>query len=671
MVDDFPANADAPYPIALGGGLDTETPVLSQNPGGVIGSENYEPKVGGGYARVGGYLRYDGRTRPSDVEVTLLGAQGTFGAMVAGNTVIGAPSGASATVVYATETHLAVVRVTGAFASGDTLTVGGIYKGVALTEPAVMALEFNDMAAAAEDYLRTEIGKVPGLDGTPVRGAAILYGVLYAWRDFDVSSQKVYKATNAGWVEVPLLQRVAFTNGTVAPVEGAVITKGGVTATVRRVVAQAGDWTVGNKASGWLIISGASGAFTAGALTGGGTLDLSGAQSQIVLAPGGRWVLKPYNFSGGLTMRLYGADGVNDLIEFDGTVLVPIPVSMPVKPSTIELHKQYLWAAFGVSVQRSSIQDPYAWNVITGSAELAMGDTVTDLVSVAGQKDESALMVLAKDKSAVIYGDATTFQIDTLSSKVGGQAYTAQVLGRVVALDAAGMRDFTPTQSFGNFTSQTITEHIRRKATSLTARASVVSSRYGRYRLFLNDGSVLVGAPGKRWSWMFCSLPFQVNVACEGEMDGLSRVFVGCDDGYVREADVSRSFDGEPVSHWLKLPYSNLKKPGRRKKVPRSELEVSGQSAGRISYAIEADYGDPEKLETSVVTVETPPPATLWDIGNWDTGVWDGQAGQTVHLRTLDVGQNFALTVFGESKTELPHELHSVIVYHRLLRSVR
>lgn len=668
---DFPASSDIPYPIPFGGGLDTETPVLQQKPGGVIGSENYEAKVGGGYARLGGCERYDGRPRPSDAEIVILGAQTTFGTIAAGDTVLGTPSAATATVVYASTTQLAVLNVTGTFASGDTITVGGVYKGVAVTDPSVMATDLNLMLAGAEDRIRLTIGKVPGFDGTPVRGVAILYGVVYAWRDFDALTQKVYKATTGGWVEVPLLQRIAFTGGTTEYAEGSTLSKGGVTATVRRVVAQAGDWSGGSPASGWLIISSASGAFTAGVAGGGGVCTLSATQEQIVLAAGGRWVLKQYNFYGGATMRLYGADGANDLMEFDGTVLVPIPVSMPVKPTVLELHKQHLFAGFLTSVQRSGIQDPYQWTVITGAAELAMGDTVTDLVSVAGQKDESAMLVLGKDKSAVIYGDSADFQIDTLSTKVGCQPYTAQVIGRVVALDAAGMRDFTPTQSFGNFTSQTITDHIRRKATNLVARASVVSQRFGRYRLFLSDGTMLSGVPGKRWSWMFSRLPFGVNVACEGEIDGLSRVFVGCDDGYVRECDVGRSLDGEAMSFWLKSPYSVLGNLSRKKTVSRATLESSSESAGEIRYQMDADYADPEKLESAIVSTATAPPATNWDIGSWDLGVWDGRPGQTLPLRARGSGENFSLTFFGESASELPHELHSAIVYFKLRRSLR
>lgn len=669
---DIPPSTDEPFEFALGGGLDTETPVRKIPPGSVLGSDCYEPIVGGGYARLGGVERYDGRASPSAIDIVILAVEGLTGGLAAGNVLVGSPSAAQGTVAWISGELVALVAVTGTFITGDTLTVGGAYCGVARMEPSVMPEEANAMYAAAADWARTSIGAVPGLAGTPVRGAAVLYGTLYAWRDFDALTQKVYKATTGGWVEVPLLQRVAFTGGTGEPTEGAVITKGAVTATVRRVVAQSGDWSPGLPASGWLIISGASGAFTAGALTGGGTLTLSGAQTQIVLAPGGRWDLKPYNFFGGLTMRLYGADGVNDLIEFDGEVLVPIPVAgMAKKPRFVELHQQQLWAAFFTSIQHSGINDPYQWTVLSGGAELAIGDEATGLKSVSGSETQAALLVTSKDKSNVIYGDPTAYRMGELSTEVGAAPWTLQEIGKVVALDAAGVRDFTPTQSFGNFRSQTITDHVRRKVTNLTARASVLSKATGRYRLFLSDGRMLTGAPGKRWAWMFSSLPWGVNVACEGEIGGLSRVFIGCDDGYVREMDVGRSLDGATIDHWLKLPYSVLGTPGWKKKGAHITAELAGASFSTLKATVEVDYGDPERLESQVERADIPPPAARWDIDNWDLGVWDGQSGQTTKFRLRWAGENVSVTFFGESASELPHEINSVVVWYRKLRRNR
>lgn len=674
MTVDLPYTPEEPFPIRLGGGLDTETPVLQQNPGWLLGVENYEPKPEGGYARVGNAERYDGSQAPSATEIVVVGTDGAFEAVAVGDTVVGAPSAASGTCVYASTTLLALAAVTGTFATGDTLTVGGIEVGIANADPDTSARDLDIAKAAAEDWRRTFIGEVPGVG--PVRGVGVLYGVVYAWRDEDESTQKVYKATTSGWVEVPMLHRVAFTGGTAEYFEGDTLTQGGVSATVRRVVVQDGDpdqWSAGTPASGYLILSDISGgSFASGVAGGDGVCTLSGAQEAITLTAGGRWVFKPHNFFGGLTKRLYGADGVNDLIEFDGEILVPIPVSMPVKPTTLELHKSHLWAAFGTSVQRSGIQYPYIWTVLTGSVELANGDPVSELVSVAGSETEAAMLVLGLDKSSVIYGDSADFRIATLSTEVGVRPYTAQILGPVIGLDAEGMRHFPPTQAFGNFRHETISDHIRRKVVDLSPRASIVSRRLGRYRLFLSDGAVLVGAPGqKRWSWTFCRYPFVVNVAAEGEVDEVSRIFVGCDDGYVRELDKGRSHDGEEVEAWMKTVFTSLGKPGWRKKVTRGELEVEADSAGTINYTMEADYGDSNLMGALQVTESTPPPALRWDVDAWDVGVWDGTSGQTMRMRARLAGENVSVTVFCRSTHELPHQLHSINLPFRLLRRLR
>lgn len=670
---DIPAATDKPFEFPLGGGLDTETPVRQLAPGNLLGSDGYECKVGGGYARLGGVERYDGRASPSAAPIVVVLVEGPSGTLVVGDSVLGTPSGATGTVVWYSNGLLALVSVTGTFKTGDTLSVGGIYRGVAHMEPSVMPDQTNAMQGAAADWFRAFITKVPGYLNTPVRGVGVLDGLVYAFRDFDATTQKVYKATVAGWVEVPLLQRIAFTAGTAEVIEGDTLSRGGVTATVRRVVAQAGDWTGGDPSSGWLIISGASGTFTAGAATSssGGVLTLSGAQTQIVLTAGGRWELKPYNFGGGDTMRLYGADGVNDIIEFDGTVLAPIPVTMPVKAKYLELHQQQLWAAFGTSVQHSGIGSPYPWTVLSGSEELGMGDTVTGLKSVAGSATESALLVTSKNRSAAIYGNTTGYEMRGLSAEVGAAPYTLQEIGKVVALDTAGVRDFTPTQAFGNFKSQTLTDHLKRLVNNLTARASVLSKATGRYRLFLSDGRMLTGAPGKRWSWTFSRFPFGVNVACEGEINGQSQVYIGCDDGYVRQMDVGRSMDGAALSYWAKLPYTVLGSSGWRKNGTHITVELAGASFGQLKATVEVDYGKTERLEARVEIATIPPPASLWDIGNWDLGVWDGQAGEQTMFRIRWAGENVATTFYGESATELPHELNSVNLWHRMRRRVR
>src|SRR5262245_51684268 len=51
------------------GGLDLATPPIALPAGRVISSSNYEPDIGG-YTSMGGYERFDGHPRPSDVTIS-------------------------------------------------------------------------------------------------------------------------------------------------------------------------------------------------------------------------------------------------------------------------------------------------------------------------------------------------------------------------------------------------------------------------------------------------------------------------------------------------------------------------------------------------------------------------------------------------------------------------
>jgi hypothetical protein len=63
----------------LQGGLDLVTPALMVKPGQLLDCLNYEPDINGGYRRMGGIERVDGRPKPSEqsywiAKVTLTGS---------------------------------------------------------------------------------------------------------------------------------------------------------------------------------------------------------------------------------------------------------------------------------------------------------------------------------------------------------------------------------------------------------------------------------------------------------------------------------------------------------------------------------------------------------------------------------------------------------------------
>lgn len=692
------------YPIQLAGGLDTEAPSLKIPPGCLIGSENYETKVEGGYERQRGIERYDGRPRPSDAEVSIIGCDGVWGgAAVVGASVAGAISGATGVICYITTTVMAVTKVTGTFRSGENITVGGITVGLSTGEPSTSQLVLNEMLAGAADEYRGDIEVVPG-EG-PVCGVCVVDDVLYAFRN-NVGSTKqvVWKATTAGWVAIdyPDLYLVGFNNGSddmYAGFESGVTTVSdlvGNTAVVHKVVVQGSD----TGTFGYLVLRGPSTpdplnatpppGFATALSSGPGLRLLYNTYTdygQHTLRPSGRWQFRPYQFSeAGIasgSTPVYGVDltadgGGGNFIEFDGQAVVPIFASDPdlaLYPERLECHKNHLFLAIRKSLWFSAIGNPYSFTVFDGGGEVVIGDFVTEMMSIQGSEDQGAMLVCCANKSQVVYGnDSSDWKMVPLSREVGAKAYSMRQLGQTLAFDEQGVRDFSPTQSFGNFGFNTVTNHIKRKLRGKTVTASVISRVHNRYRLFFDDGTFLSGTPGKRWSWTFGRYPFTVLFADEFEINGVSRVFVSGDDGYVYECDVGRSFDGEAIEAWAKTAYAHMGKPGMRKAFRRFDLDIVGESAGEMQIQPDYSFGD-TNLDAvnaaSVANVPVPPPASPWDIGSWDNGTWDGQYVTRVRCRRPGVGENVSLLFYSNSASELSHTLQSVTDYFLPRRQTR
>jgi hypothetical protein len=198
----FPNTQVQSYPLR--GGLDLVTPRLQLKPGFLIDSQNYEPLTVGGYRRINGYERFDGRTSPTAATYYTIAANIT-GTVAVGNTVTGATSGATGKVLATTATYLVLGRVTGTFLSGENLQVAAVTQAVA-TAAAVQrggstsALDAAYRLLAANDR-RGDITTVPG--SGRIRGIFALADTVYAFRDnVAATSLDLYKATTGGWTQI-------------------------------------------------------------------------------------------------------------------------------------------------------------------------------------------------------------------------------------------------------------------------------------------------------------------------------------------------------------------------------------------------------------------------------------------------------------------------------------
>lgn len=645
------------------GGLDSETAHTRRPAGLVMGSSNYESSAETGYESVGGYERFDGRARPSDASFQVLELVASYTGLAVGDTINGQTSGATAKVIQLrSATQIVVTRVAGTFSVGENIrlvtTVLGVYSSDAAD---IDGFDDNELSAlAAADY-RTDITTVPGSGS--MRGLAVLGSTVYAFRDnVGATSLAIYKSTSGGWVNVPLMREIAFTAGSVAPAEGASITKGGATAIVRRIVLLSGTWA-GGTAAGRLVVDTVTGTWSAGAFSTGITATCSGADTEITLLPGGRVETCVYNFTGASNNeRLYGCDGVNKGWEFDGTTLVPISTGMTTDtPKHVIVHRNHLFFSFLASVQHSGIATPYVWTIVSGAAEIPVGQEVTGFLTLPGDVDSVPLLIFSANRTVVLYGTSSAdWKPTTFSSDIGAQRYSQQNIGNPVVMGSLGIVPVQQSQAFGNFEVPSASERIRRSIQSKVVNCSVVNRSLLRMRLFFSDGSVMSVTPvGNRLAFMEINYGFTVHVATAASISSTNRVFVAGTDGYVYETDRGRSFDGAVISSWVKLGFNSSQSAGWLKRYRGFRLEARLQSAATIQTQFEFSMGDTEVQLSEVGTYRVAGGGASYDISNYDQSYYDSPSITLVPIECEGEGNSLSVTLASESDDQMPHLLQA------------
>lgn len=221
------------------GGLDLVSPPLTIDAGKCISINNYECNALGGYRRIDGYERFDGRPSPSAQSYYYCPC--TFSAAVTvGQTITGATSAATGKVLQVESTYLIIDRVTGTFVL-ENFKVGGVVKGALTILPSKDGHptgigHATALGLVADDY-RADITAVAG--SGVLRGVCMYKGIAYAFRDNAAGTAvDIWKSTSTGWQQITLFKSLPFKTCTVDVLDGVVINQknSGATATVKRQV---------------------------------------------------------------------------------------------------------------------------------------------------------------------------------------------------------------------------------------------------------------------------------------------------------------------------------------------------------------------------------------------------------------------------------------------------
>lgn len=671
----------------LKGGLDQLTPTLALGPGLCREAVNFECAATGGYARVGGYERYDGRPSPSGGVYAIVQISSFVNTPTVGQTLTGATSTATGTILELGDNYLVLLPLTGTFVDGEIVSVGVTMIGltVSLTVSLSIQLQAQYLNLAA-DALRANIQPVPG--SGPIRGIVshFLAGVynIYAFRDnAGGTACNMFRATSSSWSQMTLFNEVAFSaGGPSIPADGDTLTQGGNTAIVKRVVLESGTWASSTAAGRLIVTTPSPGNFAAGAATVGAVpVTLGGAQTAITLAPGGQYEFDLGNFAGQLTTRrIYGADGVNRCFEWDGLVFVPIRTGAAVDtPKHIRVHHNHLIVSIGSSIMGSGIGTPYNWTALAGAFEKATGDTITNMLVQPGNQDNATLAIWGRNSTGMLYGTSTSdFKYVAYATASGGIDYMAQNLDQSYVLDDRGVVALRTAQEFGNFADATLTRNIQRfiEEKRSMAVASCINKDKSQYRAFFSDGSALYVTlvNGKLIGSMPQLFAHPFSCVWNGEhTNGSDISFAGAaEDGYVYQLDIGSSFDGEPIDASITLNWNFLKSPRWEKRFHGASIEVQGLSYSLIQVGYLLGYNSEE--------IPQPTPADYqsdiggsghWDDAFWDAFSWDGRTLSPTEVPLDGRAENIQFTLASSSDYIYPYTVNSLILSFSMGRRVR
>lgn len=677
-------------PIIFAGGVDVVTPPFQLKPGMCRAAQNFEAYIYGGYRRIDGYERFDGRAKPSAATYTIVACSSITGGAV-GNTLTGATSGATGKIIAITNTYF-VVTQTALVYQAENLNVGagtiavstgaGVINGASTPK---LHAQYTNLAA---DVYRALITAVPGSGS--VLGVFTYSDTVYAIRNnAGATAAVLHKESTSGWTAVALGRELLFTGGTSSTVaDGATLTgaTSGASAVVKRQTIRTGTIGASTAVGSFVFASVTAGPFQNGEnlQVGGVTKAVAnGADAAITLLPGGRYECIVTNFGGSTTTkRVYGCDGVNLAFEFDGMTYVPIRTGMTVDaPNHIAAHLNYLFLSFLASVQFSSVGAPYGWSPLLGATELGMGENVSGFQVQPGGTTSGTLAIFTTGKLAILYGtSSSTWLLVSYRDRLGAMPYTMQTLAQTLFLDTQGVTNIATAQEYGNFAHAVISDAVKSMLTGWrpAAIASTVSRDLAQYRLFFSNGYGLYFTVinNKLAGIMPVLFPNIVHCAwSDVNSDGTEVSYFGDTSGYVHQMNKGTSFDGAAIEARIDLAYNFSKSARTVKKYRDATLEISGGGYAEFAFGYSLGYGSTSLFQPASQSLITNfSPSSAWDTAGitWDSNlVWDGTTLLPSVLLMEGEAENVSISIASNDDEWAPFVISGGLIHYSPRREIR
>lgn len=656
--------------IPLAGGLDESSGMTAPKAGRLIGCENFEIVFGEpGYRRIDGYERLDGRPAPSVATYWRLPFANGTGTISVGDTVDG-PSGSGYVLRAQVDSGawgvdaagvLILTAVTGTFADTEALDVSSVQQAEAsgpATQAAVGVSDYATDIVLARDYYRALIAKPAG-EGV-ILGLAIYNDVVYCLRnDVGGGTATLWASSVGGWTAVRTGMRPS---GTLRSV------RAGFTG----VAGESALYGTDGKNRPWQL-KGSTFTFLP-------AIYATEITSSTLLTPG--LGSKTFNFSetsrawsGGQEVIAYSASNAANWMI--GTVTSSTSSSVTVdvtsfggvaasdwhlcrndgvdRPYGVAAHKNHLFLSYPKGqLQHSNLGDPMTYTSTAGV--IALGDEIVDTKTLRAD----VLCITQRDTVSLLYGSGkTTWELKQHSESSGARSgSTLEVGGNAIFLNDAGIMSLSGSQAFGDFDAANLCQDALRTLRRVMAdyRCASLVKTDSQYRIYGANKTVLVmtwfSGQVTTQSVAFMRLTYDHQPVCSAwdTIDGEEYILFGTDDGWVMRERVGTTFDGEPITAFLRTSYWHNGSQQQKKRMRKLTIDCDSDEAVDVHFKLDFDFAGPDYAST--IDFQTQASGGFYDVDYWDEFFWSSPDTAQLEANVDGVGRYMSLLLWSSGDTQ-------------------
>lgn len=378
---------------------------------------------------------------------------------------------------------------------------------------------------------------------------------------------------------------------------------------------------------------------------------------------GGEYQITEHNFYAQDSQNaMFIVNGIDKPVMLDDNVIVQISLGDgPHNASIVTGFKSKLVLALESSLFFSKAGEPTNYDGVEGAAEVAIGETITELYVSQG-----ALLVGCTESTHAIYGVFDEGLEPQNLNKTGVVKNTMQsIAGQILSAESSGITVLSASQNYGNFDAESLTRRVRGVYRTLFESGvdpvSFLSKKKSQYRVFWGSLGLYITYSSNGLAGI-TKVRFDENVSCGYNSE---RMLFGSESGFVFELDKGASFSGEKITSIISLAYDSMGTPSTRKRYRKVVIDVRAREELATVYLNPSfDYsGSDLPVQSWQVQPKSFSGGGLWDVAGWDQFNWDSQYFSTIEARLSGVGKNMSLVISTENTTA-KLELYSVTMHY-------